>query len=119
MSAIVLVEKAKSILYQEIPDKILYSEIKEDTTRLKLIIKGAMILYIRYNNHKQYSYVIQFSKNKYDRIRYDNFDEKWDVNSKPHHLHPRDKKNAIESPMIGDPNYDINLLIDFIKKNYY
>lgn len=35
----------------------------------------------------------------------------WEVNSKPHHLHPRGVKTAIESPMNGDPKHDILILL--------
>ena len=35
----------------------------------------------------------------------------WNVISKPHHLHPKGEKIAIESPMTGDSKYDIPILL--------
>jgi len=57
---------------------------------------------------------LNFSQKPYDRIRFDNFDEFWAVSTRPHHYHLRNKKDAIESPMIGDPQHDIPLLIKYI-----
>ncbi len=77
-------------------------------------------IYIRYNDFEEYSYQIVFSQEFLDRIRYDNYDEMWNVNSKPHHLHPRGKKAAFESPMNGEPKHDIPILLKELieKKNY-
>lgn len=60
---------------------------------------------------------MMFSKKKVDRFRYDNYDDKWIVNTRPHHFHPRGQIDAIESPMIGNPIIDIPLLVNFIEKN--
>ena len=35
----------------------------------------------------------------------------WNVISKPHHLNPKGEKIAIESPITGDPKYDIPILL--------
>ena len=35
----------------------------------------------------------------------------WEVNSKPHHFHPRGEKIAFESSMNGDPKHDISILL--------
>lgn len=71
-------------------------------------------LYIRYNDFGEYSYQLDFSQKKDDRIRYDNFDDKWPVSSQPHHFHPRNGLEALESPMTGDPEHDMPLLIKVI-----
>jgi hypothetical protein len=74
-------------------------------------------LYIRYNDYNEYSYHIQYSPEKYDRIRFDNFDKEWDVKTRPHHLHLRNEKNVKESPMIGDPNNDMDHLLKHLIKD--
>ena len=43
-------------------------------------------------------------------------DKKWDVRTKPNHIHPRYSENAFESPMKGDVEQDIDLLVECIKK---
>ena len=68
-------------------------------------------IYIRYNDYDEYSYQFNFSQEPYDRFR---FDTRWNVSSKPHHFHPRGQKNASESPMTGDPNHDMPLLITYL-----
>lgn len=73
-------------------------------------------LFIRYNDFDQYSYHIQFSKSKFNRIRYDNYDDTWDVMSRPHHFHPKNKKEALMSEMVGIPELDIPKLIEIIKQ---
>jgi len=57
-----------------------------------------------------------FSRKKSDFVRYDNYDDRWNVKTKPHHFHPRNKKPVLKSPMIGNPKYDMPILIQFIKK---
>ena len=76
-------------------------------------------LYIQYNQHNQYSYHLKFSNSQIDRIRYDNYDDRWPVKSKPHHFHPRNSKLAEKSPMIENPKNDIPLLIEMIAKNKF
>jgi len=55
-----------------------------------------------------------FSQRPNDRIRYDNFDDRWAVNTRPHHLHPRNRGDAADSPMIGSPDHDIPILVRII-----
>ncbi|MHA1917045.1 MAG: toxin-antitoxin system TumE family protein [Candidatus Ranarchaeia archaeon] len=52
---------------------------------------------MRYNDFDEYSYQIMFSHKSLDRARFDNYDDKWKVSTRPHHFHPRNKKNAISS----------------------
>lgn len=43
----------------------------------------------------------------------------WNVNSRPHHFHPRGEKTAIESPMKGNPNYDIPIFLkELLEKEF-
>lgn len=71
-------------------------------------------LYIRYNDYDEYFYQLIFSQKPYDRIRFDNFDDRWDVPTRPHHYHPRGQQLANESPMNGDPHNDMPILITFL-----
>lgn len=77
--------------------------------RMKITFNTGLILYIRYNDHGEYSYQLIFSSKKNDFIRYDNYDDLWMVISRPHHCHNRGKISS--SPMIGDPATDIPLLV--------
>jgi len=43
-----------------------------------------------------------------------NYDDRWDVSTRPHHFHPRKKKNAIQSKMTGIPEEDMPNLCDSI-----
>lgn len=40
----------------------------------------------------------------------------WNVATKPHHLHPKGEETAIESPMNGDPEHDIPILLKQLLK---
>lgn len=83
---------------------------------IKCNLKDGSVLDVNYNKHDQYSYNLIFSSIKYDRARFDNFDDKWNVSTSPHHFHPRHDKFAIESPMNGNPDHDLPLLIGYIGK---
>ena len=56
-----------------------------------------------------------FSKIQLDRCRFDNYDDRWPVSTRPHHFHPRYKKEAILSKMIGNPEEDIPYFCSLIK----
>ena len=105
---------ARRILLENLPLKIKNEYIDDERPVLKITFFKGLILYIRYNDYSEYSYQLIYSQKKYDRIRYDNYDDVWDVLSKPHHLHLIGEKNVIESPMNGNPEHDIPILI----KNY-
>ncbi|MBA7527024.1 hypothetical protein ES705_19197 [subsurface metagenome] len=49
-------------------------------------------------------------------MRFDNYDDRWDVKTRPHHFHKRCMQSVIESPMDGDPNQDIPVLVKKIKE---
>ena len=106
---------ARNLLANSFSSEIL--EIIHDKIRPRLTIKflKGFVLYIRYNNFNEYTYQIVFSQRRLDRIRYDNFDDKWNVQSRPHHLHPRFTKSAKESPMSGNPSKDLPILIQVLK----
>jgi len=92
-------------------------DIDEDAGRLSCKLKNGGTIFIRYNNYNKYSYVILFSKMYLDRVRFDNFDDRWDVKTKPNHCHPRYEEKAQESPFNGIPSKDIIILTKLIKSN--
>ncbi len=97
--------------------KKLLPEIKEefiDDERpfMKISFFKGIVLYIRYNDYEEYSYQLNYSQDVLDRIRYDNYDNMWGLDSKPNHLHPKGQKTAIESPINGDPKQDIPILLE-------
>lgn len=110
-----LINSALKIIYEGHLSSISTIEIDDEDPRIKLILKNRILIYIQFNNHDQYSYSIIFSEHRLDRCRYDNYDDRWNVSSKPHHFHPRMKKTAISSPMNGKPTHDIPLIFDLLK----
>ena len=81
---------------------------------LKIVFNFEVALYIRYNDFGENSYSVIFTPNPDDQMRFDNFDDRWDVNTRPHHFHNRGLKSIIESPMLGKPNHDIPILLKMI-----
>jgi len=106
--------KAKEILQKHYSDKITQIILEDERPVLKIEFNLSYILYIRYNYFDEYSYQLIFSQQENDRIRFDNYDQIWDVSSKPNHFHPRGKKVAIVSPMNGNPDHDIPILFRYI-----
>ncbi len=53
---------------------------------------------------------------KDDRERFDNYDKEWNVRTQPHHFHARGTQDVQESPMKGEPQHDIPILIKFLEK---
>lgn len=90
-----------------------------DLIKGKLIInfQNGYSLYVRFNDFDEYSYHFIYSKKENDRFRFDNYDDRWNVNTRPNHLHPRGSKNATNSLMNGEPNHNIPVLIKYIQEN--
>lgn len=103
--------ESSNLFSKIIPDEI--SELKYNKVgkELKILLSNGVEIYVVYNDHHQYSYTIIYSNSKYDRKRFDNYDDRWSVNTRPHHYHIRGSNQIIESPMVGNPNDDIPLLI--------
>ncbi len=95
---------------------IIEFNIDGGSNRLKFLVDNGIQVYIRYNNYGEYTYVIQFSLEKFDQIRYDNFDDTWVVPTRPHHCHLRHNKDVVDSPFVGEPETDIPILSDIILK---
>ncbi len=111
MTAINKIIEAQSILVEKLGSDIGSMTLNKRGKELKVILTSGITLYIVYNNYDKYSYSIIYTQSKYDRIRYDNFDDRWDVISKPHHLHTRGANIAKQSPMVGIPSVDIEKII--------
>ncbi|MHA1647977.1 MAG: hypothetical protein ACTSVL_10425 [Promethearchaeota archaeon] len=58
---------------------------------------------------------ITYSLLDQDLCRFDNYDQQWDVSSRPHHFHPRKIYEARESPMSGNPLEDMEELCLFLR----
>ncbi|TFG17280.1 MAG: hypothetical protein EU530_10845 [Promethearchaeota archaeon] len=92
-------------------------EKKLDLTlrRLRYVLIDTCILYIQYNNYGEYSYSIIYSSLERDLARFDNHDAHWNVDTSPHHFHPRNQYEAVKSPMKGVPSTDMEELSNFLK----
>lgn len=114
MDARQTLELARNLIIQNYSK--LTREIILDKERpvLKIIFNIEVVLYIRYNDFGEYSYNVIFTPNPDDQMRFDNYDDRWDVKTRPHHLHVRGLKSTTESPMGGEPIHDIPILIDKI-----
>lgn len=95
---------------------VIFYKISYNQGFIESELQDGSILFIRYNPYGEYSFNLIFSTIKYDRIRFDNFDDRWDVSSRPHHFHPRGTKYAFISPMNGEPTHDLAILDDLIDK---
>ena len=104
-----------NIIQAELQNYIISFDLDLDAGRLKIIVKNRIIIYVRYNNFQEYSYIVLFSLKKGDRVQFDNFDVRWVVSSRPHHCHPRFKIEAIESQFNGTPKHDIPILCSLVK----
>ena len=94
-------------------------EINTSIYQLKLTFTTGSKLFIRYNEFEEYGYQLVISKKKYDTIRFDNFDDRWPVPSRPHHFHPKNNNPVRESPMVGLPSEDVPKLIAIILTEIY
>ncbi len=109
MDALKKLSVARSVLLSIFSEEILEISLSKEHFTLKLIFTHNERLYIRYNDYNEYSYQYYFSSQLNDFIRFDNFDDRWPISTRPHHLHTKSKV-VIESEMSGDPNHDIPLL---------
>jgi len=115
MSAVSKLIEAKIILEQLFDKEIKSLNLNYDSRKLHSILTDGIEIYIIYNDHGQYGYNILFSKLDLDRCRFDNYDDNWDVDSRPHHFHPRKKIGVESSKMTGAPKDDIPWLYKMLK----
>ena len=107
---------ARTLLINLLERDIIKDELNESLSQLKIMLKSSTTIYIRYNEYGEYGYQIIHSHKKNDFSRFDNFDDRWEVETRPHHLHIRGKNEVVESGMNGNPKEDIPLLVEYIKK---
>ena len=107
---------AYNLLIKEFSDNIREIIVYKDRPVLKATFQNEIILHIRYNDYSEYTYCVIYSPNPDDQMRFDNYDDRWDVKTRPHHFHIRGMQSVRESPMDGDPNQDIPVLIKKIIK---
>ncbi|MHA1273429.1 MAG: toxin-antitoxin system TumE family protein [Promethearchaeota archaeon] len=112
---ILLLQRARKILINLLDIEIILEELDYHLSQLKIILKSGITIYIKYNEFEEYGYQIVFSPQKNDFSRFDNFDDRWNVSTKPHHFHDKNKNRVIESPMIGEPEHDMPILVNYIK----
>ena len=101
-------------LNNHLKEIISQSAIISHLSRIKIDLSDGASLYVQYNHCNEYSYSIIFSLSSLDRVRFDNYDEKWDLTTNPNHFHPWGEEKAIASPMSGDPMVDMKILVDLI-----
>ncbi|TFF90152.1 MAG: hypothetical protein EU548_04465 [Promethearchaeota archaeon] len=109
-------KEARKLFLDLLGDHIINDDLVEDISQLKITFKTGQIVYIRYNEFNEYGYQILFSTKKNDSARFDNFDDKWEVSTRPHHFHERGSDNVVKSSMNGDPTFDIPLLVEYLKE---
>jgi len=108
--------EARFLLLESLKIDIIDIELDLSIYQLKITFSKGVLLYIRYNEFGEYAYQIILSPRKFDYVRYDNFDDRWPIKTRPHHFHQKNNKPVIESPMNGNPAHDMPILIKFIKE---
>lgn len=114
MLGILKLQQAKIIIEQFFSAYLNNLSFEPKLARIFIQLRDGIQFYIRYNNFDQYSYSIIFSKDELDRCRFDNYDDRWKVTTRPNHFHPRYNRFGFSSPMIGDPEKDIPMLCELI-----
>jgi hypothetical protein len=115
MSRYEKLNRAFQILQKDLRKLIHHITLDDELVRIKIELTDGSTIYIMYNDHSEYGYNLIFSSIKYDRVRFDNFDDTWQVSSQPHHFHPRYAKEGFTSLMTGNPEEDIALFTKLIK----
>ncbi|MBN1801711.1 MAG: hypothetical protein JW891_09415 [Candidatus Lokiarchaeota archaeon] len=105
---------AKQLIEQCLKSSIERLLFQPDLSRIKIQLRNGIFIFIQYNDFDEYGYSIVFSKIELDRCRFDNYDNRWDVSTRPHHFHPRYRTEAVSSKMIGEPAKDMPYLCDLI-----
>ncbi len=105
---------AKSLLEKRLGNRIENLTYQPELSRIKIRLRNNNMVFIQYNDFNEYGYSIIFSKIYLDRCRFDNYDDRWLFSTRPHHFHPRYKKEAIPSKMKGIPEEDIPYFCDLI-----
>lgn len=85
-------EKSKQILEICLGNSIENLLYQPKLSQIKIRLRNDNVIFVQYNDYGEYGYSILFSKIDLDRCRFDNYDDRWNVPTKPHHFHPRYKK---------------------------
>jgi hypothetical protein len=115
IDVIAKLERAKLLLENQVKDLLLGINLEAQYPRLVASFRDGIVLYVRFNKYDQYSYSILIAESELDRCRFDNFDDKWLVPSKPHHFHPRMNNQAFKSPMNGNLDDDFPALCNLLR----
>jgi len=107
-------ELARNIIIKQYNTLIREIILDKDRPVLKIVFQIEIYLYIRYNDYGEYSYCVIYSPNPDDQMRFDNYDDIWDLKTRPHHFHVRGMQSVVDSPMSGEPNHDIPILLKYI-----
>ena len=115
MSSSEKLRRAYDIIPKLLQDSIYSIDMILRLATIKITLRDGVKILIRYNNYSEYSYSIILSSIEHDRVRFDNFDDRWNVATRPHRFHPRYDKKGYASSMNGDPENDLPLLISLLK----
>lgn len=115
MDAIELLESVRDNLLADFASQIQSARILYEHFTLSINFVQGIALFVRYNDFGEYSYQITYSQQENDFDRYDNFDDRWEVSTRPHHLHAKNT-GVIESPMTGEPSHDLPILSVILKQ---
>ena len=107
---ILFLKECRDILFNSLKRNILDLELNVSLYQLKITFTTGFVLYIRYNEYNEYGYQLVFTKKKDNFVRWDNFDDRWDVSTRPNHFHSRYNKDVHKSQMIGQPSKDMQIL---------
>ncbi len=116
MSSYNKLQAVMEIFLKEIRESIQEILIPKNRPVMKVTFHSEVTVYIRYNDYGEYSYLTVFSPHPDDQFRFDNYDDKWPVETRPHHFHLRGLKEVRKSPMNGEPRHDIPILLEYIKR---
>ncbi len=109
-----MLDRAKRLILESLDPQITHFLYQENHNQHKYTFRDGSTLYIVYNRKGDYAYQLLFSSQPLDRVRFDSLDKKWDVDTKPHHFHPKGRSDAYRSPMTGNPDEDIPRLVSYI-----
>ena len=109
--------EARVLILNLLNKQIIDIELNESLSQLKVFLDSGETIFIRYNRFGEYGYQIIHSRNKGDFSRFDNYDDQWNVSTRPHHFHIRGGEKVQVSPMNGTPGHDISILVDYIRNS--
>jgi hypothetical protein len=84
--------------------------------KVRAELRSASILQIRlYINRPHIDYAYQIVLDQTPIMRWDNKEHFPSISSFPHHFHQSDYK-VVASPLIGDPEHDLPLVLELLRK---